>query len=153
MTKGFATALLPLFLLGCREEPTRDVAYYLKNEVEREAKFEACRKLPRSGMDDPECENAALAVRGAAIEGLKGVAKKRVLMSLKDPESARFSDVAYREAGTDKYICGYVNAKNSYGGYVGPRQFIYGNGFLSIAEGEDPNSVVDAEIAKACGGQ
>lgn len=47
-----------------------------------------------------------------------------VARSLKDPESARFGDVV---AGKDPkgivFACGYVNAKNSFGGYVGDKPF------------------------------
>lgn len=50
-----------------------------------------------------------------------GVAK-----GMKDPESARFGD---KMAGAKKAdgaitVCGYVNGKNSYGGYVGMSPFI-----------------------------
>ncbi len=50
-----------------------------------------------------------------------GVAK-----GMKDPESARFGDKmagAKRADGTIT-VCGYVNGKNSYGGYVGMSPFI-----------------------------
>ncbi len=41
---------------------------------------------------------------------------------LLDPESAQFSEVRfYRSTG---YGCGYVNAKNKVGGYVGRKQFV-----------------------------
>ena len=46
---------------------------------------------------------------------------------LKDPESARFSGVKYWEfkSETDRimYVCGFVNAKNSFGGYNGEQMF------------------------------
>lgn len=43
--------------------------------------------------------------------------------SLKDPESAKFSSY-YRPFGDGVgYVCGTVNAKNSYGGYVGNRNY------------------------------
>ena len=55
-------------------------------------------------------------------------AMNQVRASLKDPESARFSDLW---AGTEgKYVCGAVNAKNSMGGYVGKRGFL-----LQVATG------------------
>lgn len=50
-------------------------------------------------------------------------AKETVLLALKDPESARFTDNWYgtREPGeaAATAICGEVNARNSYGGYDG----------------------------------
>jgi hypothetical protein len=46
-------------------------------------------------------------------------AKAAVTAVLKDPESARFGAIT-----TDgKIVCGSVNAKNSFGGYVGPKVF------------------------------
>lgn len=43
----------------------------------------------------------------------------------KDPEAARFRDImARRELAEDFiYVCGYVNAKNAFGGYVGYSPF------------------------------
>ncbi|MDV2901775.1 hypothetical protein R0H17_09050 [Phytobacter diazotrophicus] len=46
-----------------------------------------------------------------------------VKQSLKDPDSAKFNSY-YRSFGDGVgYICGTVNAKNSYGGYVGDRNY------------------------------
>lgn len=64
-----------------------------------------------------------------AIQG----AKSAVLAKLKDPESAEFGDVGYREPGI---VCGFVNAKNSFGGYTGQRAFIAdsGEGYLYLQD-------------------
>ena len=53
-----------------------------------------------------------------------------------DPESARFTGVVrHPETGA---ICGFVNAKNRYGGYAGPRLFASKDGMtLLIPRGED----------------
>lgn len=50
--------------------------------------------------------------------------KSAVSEGLKDPDSAKFPDqfVATKE-GNNITVCGYVNAKNSYGGYVGKKPF------------------------------
>lgn len=54
----------------------------------------------------------------AAVE--QGVRK-----GLKDPESARFGDMfATRDAQGVVTVCGYVNAKNSFGGYGGMKPFV-----------------------------
>lgn len=46
-----------------------------------------------------------------------------VKQTLKDPDSAKFNSY-YRPFGDGVgYICGTVNAKNSYGGYVGNRNY------------------------------
>jgi len=44
-----------------------------------------------------------------------------VKSSLKDPSSAIFGEI-FEIEGTP-YVCGYVNARNSYGGYVGEKIF------------------------------
>lgn len=62
---------------------------------------------------------------------------KRVVMNgLKDPESARFRSL--RVGGEGAVLCGEVNAKNGYGGYVGFKRFyvIHGDEKPSL-EGTD----------------
>ncbi len=57
-----------------------------------------------------------------------------VRRSLKDPTSALFSGVpraSEKEPGI-VYVCGVVNAKNSFGGYVGDRPYL---GLLATMEG------------------
>ncbi|MGL5162188.1 MAG: hypothetical protein ACRC8E_07965 [Plesiomonas shigelloides] len=51
-------------------------------------------------------------------------AKKLVVDQLKDPDSAIFGDVwVMKGTNGNRSICGYVNAKNSYGGYTGKKMF------------------------------
>jgi hypothetical protein len=50
-------------------------------------------------------------------------AKKAISYSLVDPDSAKFREVFV--APNQVAICGEVNAKNSFGGYVGFRKFMY----------------------------
>lgn len=76
-------------------------------------------------------------------------AKAAVAAKLKDPASARFEglDRAMRRNvnGTPMdSICGFVNAKNSYGGYTGPKPFLYlvKDGDAYIADGQDAGGVV-----------
>ncbi len=61
---------------------------------------------------------------GDIIPPDKGVverAKSSVKEQLKDPESAQFKI----KAAAGPIVCGTVNAKNSYGGYVGATRFMY----------------------------
>lgn len=53
-------------------------------------------------------------------------AQETVADSLKDPESARFRGVAIKTYNGNRIVCGEVNAKNSYGGYVGYEPFVAG---------------------------
>lgn len=50
--------------------------------------------------------------------------KTGVSRGLKDPESARFEEpFIAADDGQTIHVCGYVNARNSYGGYVGIKPF------------------------------
>jgi len=50
--------------------------------------------------------------------------KSWVARDLKDPESARFEPLFVAATDGQKlHICGYVNGKNSYGGYTGIKPF------------------------------
>ena len=55
----------------------------------------------------------------ALIEATKQV----VAATLKDPGSAQFKNVVVYAGGKQRTVCGEVNGKNSYGGYVGFRKF------------------------------
>lgn len=48
-------------------------------------------------------------------------AKQSITERMKDPESTRFGEVINR-AG---FVCGYVNSKNSFGGYTGEKAFVF----------------------------
>jgi hypothetical protein len=71
----------------------------------------------------------ALAASMTIIIALMGCApntdsvKNAIRRNLKDPESAQFTDVRIYQGGN--VVCGSVNAKNAYGGYVGARDFVY----------------------------
>jgi len=57
-------------------------------------------------------------------------AKNAVLEKLKDPESARFSGiygVSNDSLQSGYAVCGFVNSKNSYGGYAGKTPFSVSN--------------------------
>ena len=50
---------------------------------------------------------------------------QELLNQLKDAPSARFKNVTLRRKGQyDYHLCGDVNAKNGFGGYVGFRRFV-----------------------------
>lgn len=63
---------------------------------------------------------AAIALAGCSSEG---VAKDAVKRLLNDPESARFSELNPGKQKGD--VCGFVNAKNKMGGYVGDTPFFF----------------------------
>lgn len=63
-------------------------------------------------------------------------AKEAVSAQLKDPESARFKDVVFRSLKNGFAVCGQVNAKNSFGGYVGFRAFYVSDGKVTLEPSE-----------------
>lgn len=51
--------------------------------------------------------------------------QRPIIADLKDPESARFTGIAAARSPSGAIaVCGYVNAKNSFGGYVGAKPFV-----------------------------
>jgi len=67
-------------------------------------------------------------------------AKNKITENFKDPDSAKFRNVGvYKAAKGDGElsVCGEVNAKNSYGAYVGYRSFVYGGGLSAIEDPEE----------------
>lgn len=73
---------------------------------------------------DSESDDSAASQDSYNIDNtLVQKAKKAVIKSLKDPESAMF-DAIYPSKSFPSAACGSVNAKNSYGGYTGSKRFI-----------------------------
>jgi len=60
-----------------------------------------------------------------------------VRSKLKDPDSARF----YELHSTGNSTCGFVNAKNSYGGFTGKKPFVY----LGVGD-QNPHILMDDEV-------
>ena len=71
--------------------------------------------------------------------------------SLKDPESARFSEVRLSRRGGFAVVCGFVNSKNGYGGYAGKERFIslFGGG-ETFFETEISRDGMDGVWGKFC---
>lgn len=64
---------------------------------------------------------AALAFLTVACSPTERAVQAAVEEGLKDPESARFGEFSVSSKGS--HACISLNAKNSYGGYVGERQY------------------------------
>jgi len=57
---------------------------------------------------------------------LVGIAKENIRSQLKDPYSAQFESIYISKGnGKQPIVCGKVNAKNSYGGYIGGKRFYF----------------------------
>lgn len=59
-------------------------------------------------------------------------AKARVKQQLRDPDSARFSDMKVKMVDGKKAVCGMVNAKNGSGGMTGTLPFAYDGEYASL---------------------
>jgi hypothetical protein len=72
---------------------------------------------------------------------------------LKDPSSAQFEQIRLVDYQDGKVVCGEVNAKNSYGGYVGFRPFVagpIGATFYEQSEHPDIERAANAGLLDAC---
>lgn len=92
---------------------------------------------------------AALSVRADDTQDLIEATKIAVAAELKDPEAAQFKDVVVFKRSKSRVVCGEVNGKNGYGGYVGFRQFskMENSPYVVIKQG-DP--IMDRLVDLAC---
>lgn len=83
--------------------------------------------------------------------------KRDVASALKDPNSARFGRIAAAKKDSDVVVvCGFVNGRNSYGGYTGEKPFmgvLTANGFLvgSIAGASDSDYIATVRTCQRSG--
>ena len=104
----FIPTLVAISLAGCVSQPQRPAA------------------TNRPAVERPAATNlpAVVWTKDAATIDEIDEAKKAVINQLKDPESARFGEIwALSGSNGKRSLCGYVNAKNSYGGYTGRKIF------------------------------
>lgn len=100
--------MLSLGLVGCGKSKEQIMA-------EREAAELAARK---------QQEAAELAERKQQEAAKVAEMKQLLIGSLKDPGSAQLTNLQVIEGRAGTTLCGKINAKNSYGGYVGARPFV-----------------------------
>lgn len=85
--------------------------------------------------------------------GVQYITEDAVRSMLKDPNSAQFDGVYTRQgAGSaadtvETYVCGRVNAKNSFGGYTGYKRFI-GHRIKNLKTGQ----IAEAWVGLEAGG-
>jgi len=56
-------------------------------------------------------------------KSVENMVKSAIRDGLKDPASAQFTEMYTFMSGGSRHTCGYVNAKNSFGGYTGKKPF------------------------------
>ena len=84
--------------------------------------------------------------------------KEAIRNSLKDPSSAQFRNVRLMEYLDGVVICGDVNAKNSFGGYIGFTNFVSGtsSGFMRSSDADkyaEITIVINTGLDRACSGK
>ncbi|MGE4334467.1 MAG: hypothetical protein AB7E55_00645 [Pigmentiphaga sp.] len=89
--------------------------------------------------------------QAAVIEKAQG----DIVSQLKDPASAQFRNVVVSKTGKGFYlVCGEVNARNAYGGYVGFKPFIWREGsYGGNIAGERGESYDKDWISALCSGR
>ena len=79
-------------------------------------------------------------------------AKEAVRNMMKDPDSVKFKDLIAGQVSKDKkkHVCGMVNSKNSMGGYVGYKGFVYidGEKYAVLQEDSIGNEVFEMACNK-----
>jgi len=82
---------------------------------------------------------SSAALRASAPDPAAAIAHAKAVMALKlkDPDSARYIDLIVR----DKVVCGWVNAKNSFGGYVGYKPFFVMGANAEIRDDDDADQI------------
>ncbi len=94
-------------------------------------------------------EFTKLQLAKTAPEQVIEAAKKSLADTLKDPSSAQFRNVRFVEYLDGVVICGEVNGKNSYGGYVGFKDFVASS--LSSHIRDTGNRYADIDAAANAG--
>lgn len=94
----------------------------------------------------------ALAIAALPACGARDADEVRniVRQSLKDPDSAKFSEsIATSRKGNNLVGCGSVNSKNSFGGYVGDTRFMVWQGVAAFADEEHATQLHECCLAIA----
>jgi hypothetical protein len=83
---------------------------------------------------------ASIADASAAREDAEVIERAKNALGLLDPYSAHFDEIrVIPSEGGKKIVCGFVNAKNRFGAYVGRKPFAYRADYAAqIVEGDPP---------------
>ncbi|MGE2346598.1 hypothetical protein [Enterobacter asburiae] len=90
----------------------------------------------------------------AALANDVDAAKSLIRDVMKDPESTQFKSVrTVKNSLGENYVCGEVNSKNSYGGYVGFKPFAYKSGKYVIDGSYTSADDLEFFSISSCGGK
>ena len=124
-----------------RELTKAELDAYLKERAEDQAKEKARADALKSFK------------ARTGITDAKLIAKAEAAMreQLKDPDSAKFSDAkVFYNTRVGISVCGYVNARNSYGGYTGKQLWTSNTAMTGIIDTETNPPAADKMIAMEC---
>ena len=97
----------------------------------------------------PKAPSEQIAVSDERLGVYPAFAKKLISPRLKDPGSAQITDLIAYRTGAKLTLCGMVNAKNGFGGYVGSTPFIISDDGIYIGEGEATGERIEQECSGA----
>lgn len=144
-----------VFIAGCNTVPQRQV-YRMPSLAELtppQNNYDSLRAKSKDIVDSFSKEVTEYLEKKSKSSAIAS-AKKAVARSLKDPGSAQFRNVRVVPYGEGSVICGEVNGKNSYGGYVGFKSFVSGINFAEIESYEagygEINRAANAGLDEAC---
>ena len=92
-------------------------------KIKEKALRASCVASRNEAAQRTSAENIAKDAERAELEDFVGRAKTLLVRDYKDPQSAQFQDLVIATTAVTRTLCGSVNAKNSYGGYVGFKRF------------------------------
>lgn len=127
MKKIILFSAISFSLIGCAPH-----AYTLPNDSGYSQQMAEAKKKDAEFAEKVRNINLDTADVGAAPKNYKSLVENAIRNQLKDPDSARFSDMTppRKEVMVEnkEFVYGYatcvnVNAKNSYGGYVGKQLY------------------------------
>lgn len=150
--KAVALSFFGLSIISAiiQSEKEKDPAF---TKARYEAKIAAAYASERSNWS-ATTDEASFGLRsiGGFGDGVRAdKIKEAVARRLKDPDSAKFGDiyaVGDKKIG-GKYIvhiCGHVNAKNAFGGYVGNRAFLIRMDTMELRMADGTGSTANAVI-------
>lgn len=112
--------------------------------------FASCASMAPILFSVPAIAAEKIALTASQRQQIQSAIRSR----LKDPESARFGSMSAVVDGSKKvHVCGYVNSKNSFGGYVGDELFygvFNGSRFDMEMKAQAGNDLTSRIVVRTC---
>jgi hypothetical protein len=156
--KTFINVATPLMLSiavlsGCTSQPTQSTPTEPPRKLWSNP-FEELRTMALDEVKSFSMETATF-LKTNNQEKTISTSSEAIRQKMKDPASAMFRNVRIVNYLEGKLICGEINSKNSYGGYVGFTKFVASptdSTLLSTSSRyESSNDAANAGLYAACG--